>query len=245
MKKMTFLFILLIGISLNSSACPFCNRKIMDGIYNSQFYPNLFTMLSAFVVLAIMVVVLSSMSAKRHRTRLASNPTIQLLSPVPLTTASIVLGIGMGGFIDGIVLHQILQQHEMLSNKIPATEYIGKSINMFWDGIFHFFNLLVVLTGIILLWKQLFREDIDRSGKLLGGGLLMGWGLFNVVEGVINHHILKLHNVNELSPNHDIANFAFLGISGVILILGYLIANNKNKKQLQGETEVLKPSKAT
>ena len=225
MKKITSILLFLVGISAGSSACPFCNREIMDGIYNSQFYPNLFTMMSAFIVLALIVIVLSTLSAKRHRTRLAANPGVYILSPVPLTTASMVLGIGMGGFIDGIVLHQILQQHEMLSNVIPATEYTGKSINMFWDGIFHFFCMLVVLTGIILLWKLLFREDIDHSGKLLGGGLFMGWGLFNIVEGVINHHILDLHNVIEGSPDHDTGNFAFLGISAIMIIIGYVIAN--------------------
>jgi uncharacterized membrane protein len=230
MKK-ALLFFPAIGISAIGSACPFCNKKIMDGIFNSQFYPNLFTMLSAFIVLAIIVAILSAMTAKRHKTRLAANPGMQVLSPVPLTTASMVLGIGLGGFIDGIVLHQILQVHEMLSNKIPATEYIGKSVNMFWDGIFHFFCMVVVLIGTILMWKLLFRKDVDRSGKLFGGGLLLGWGLFNIVEGVIDHHMLKLHNVIELSPNHDIGNFAFLGASVVMLIIGYALVNSENKQR--------------
>ena len=158
MIKLIFTLILLLGFGSNISVCPLCNRNVMDGIYNSQFYPNLITMLSAFVVLTIIVVVLTSMSAKRHRTRVAANPNVQILSPVPLTTASIVLGIGIGGFIDAIIFHQILQVHAMLSNKIPATDYIGKSVNMFWDGIFHLFCLLVVLTGIILMGKLLFRK---------------------------------------------------------------------------------------
>ena len=210
-------------------ACPFCNKKIGDGIYNSQFYPNLFTMLSAFIVLAVVVSILTAMTAKRHKTRVAALSNKQILSPVPLTTASMVVGIGIGGFVDGIVLHQILQVHEMLSNKIPSTEYIGKSINMFWDGIFHFFCMIVVLAGIVLMWKLLFRKDVDRSGKLFCGGLLLGWGLFNIVEGVIDHQILKLHNVIELAANHDIANFAFLGVSVVMLIIGYALVNSENK----------------
>ena len=229
MKKTLLTLIALFGFSATGSACISCNKEITEGIYNSQFYPNLFTMLSGFIVLAIIVAILTTISAKKHEKKLAANPNVQLLSPVPLTTASMVFGIGIGGFIDGIVLHQIFQVHEMLSNKIPATDYIGKSINMFWDGIFHFFCMLVVLTGIILMWKLLFRKDVDRSGKLLGGGLLLGWGLFNIVEGLINHQILKLHNVIELSPNHDIGNYTFLGISAVMLIVGYLIVNQSNE----------------
>lgn len=222
----------LIGISASASACPFCNAEVMEGIYNSRFHPNLMAMLSAFIVLAVMVVVLTTMSVKRHR-GLTSIRNVPILSAVPLTTASAVLGIGMGGFIDGIVMHQILQVHAMLSNKIAATEYVGKSVNMFWDGIFHFFCLLVVLTGVVLLWKLLFRTDVERSGKLLGGGLLLGWGVFNIVEGLINHQILKLHNVVELSPNHDIGNFIFLGISVVMLIAGFIIVNSRNKGRYQ------------
>jgi uncharacterized membrane protein len=201
----------------------------MDGIYNSQFYPNLFTMLSAFIVLAIIVILLWAVTVRRYGRRAAANPTVQAPSPVPLTTASMVLGIGLGGFIDGIALHQILQVHEMLSNKIPATDYVGKSVNMFWDGVFHFFCLIVTLVGIVLMWKLLFRKDVDRSGRLLGGGLLLGWGLFNVVEGIIDHQILKLHNVVELSPNHNTANYSFLGASVVMLLIGYALINSRNK----------------
>lgn len=44
-----------------------------------------------------------------------------------LAFAAIVLGIGLGGFVDGIVLHQILQWHEMLSNKIPPDTLVNKA----------------------------------------------------------------------------------------------------------------------
>ena len=225
-----YIFTIMLFLSSSSAfACITCNKQIREGIYNSQFYPNLLTMLSAFIVLAVVVAALTAITAKRHRKRLIANPGLPMLSPVPLTTASMVLGIGLGGFLDGIVLHQVLQWHEMLSAKIPATEYVGKSVNMFWDGVFHFFCLVVVLVGVVLLWKLLWRKDVDRSGKLLGGGLLLGWGLFNIIEGVIDHHILKLHNVMELAANHDPANLIFLGLSVVMLIIGYALVNSVNK----------------
>lgn len=205
MKKLT---ILLSGLYVPASACPLCNRQIRDAIYDSQFYPNLFTMLLAFVVLAAVVLLLTFISrARRHQY-------------VPFTTACIVLGIGLGGFIDGILLHQVLQTHEMLSNKIPATDYVGKSVNMFWDGIFHAFCLIVTLIGIILLWKTTKRGP----GRLLFAGLLSGWAIFNIVEGVIDHQLLKLHNVIEYAPDHATGNYIFLGISVIMLIIAYCIA---------------------
>ncbi|HEY1023015.1 MAG TPA: DUF2243 domain-containing protein [Flavisolibacter sp.] len=186
-------------------------------------------MLSAFLVLAVMVGLLSKLSTRRHHRLVANNPRQEQLSPVPLTTASRVLGIGLGGFADGIVLHQVLQWHEMISNKMPPVNLVAKSVNMFWDGVFHAFCFLLVLAGVVLLWKLLRRRDIDRSGNLLAGGLLLGWGMFNIVEGIIDHHLLKLHNVRELAANIPLWNYAFLGLSLFILAGGYLLVIKRSK----------------
>lgn len=177
-------------------------------------------MLSAFFVLAIVVAVLSWLAARQYQKSAASHPG-GVLNPVPLFTTAMILGIGTGGFVDGIVLHQILQWHEMLSNRIPATDYLGKTVNMFWDGVFHAFVLLVTVVGIVLLWRLLQRRDINRSGYLLSGGLLAGWGAFNLIEGVIDHHLLKLHNVRELTKNPAVWNAGFLAFAVLLLFLGY------------------------
>jgi uncharacterized membrane protein len=61
----------------------------------------------------------------------------------PLIAAGTLLGVGMGGFVDGILFHQILQLHNMLSAKYPragvavATALVNVEVNMFWDGLFH------------------------------------------------------------------------------------------------------------
>lgn len=223
-----------------SQACTSCNKPLQEAIHNSTFFPNLFEMLSAFFVLAIIIIFLTRMTVKKHNKLVLTNPHYRALNPVPLTTAAMILGIGLGGFIDGIWLHQILQWHEMLSNKVPVDTLMGKSVNMFWDGIFHFFCLGVVLTGIILLWKLLFRRDVNKSKKLFIGGLLLGWGLFNIVEGVINHHLLKLHFVRQISTNPDLWNILFLAISVVMLVAGGMLVYktdhynaSENKEYLQ------------
>lgn len=231
MKRFLLLLIALPALGSTASACPLCNKEIRDTIYDSQFYPNLFIMLSAFIVLGIIVVMLSAITTKRHNTFTAANPTIRVLSPVPLTTAATVLGIGFGGFFDGIVFHQILQAHEMLSNKIPATTYVGKSVNMFWDGIFHAFCFIVSITGAVLLWKLMLRNDVDRSGRLLIAGLLFGWGTFNMVEGILDHQVLKLHNVIEYAVDHSIGNYTFLGVSLMMFIIGWMLVSRELKKR--------------
>jgi uncharacterized membrane protein len=222
MRKI-YLAVLLSSIITNIFPCTTCNKPLQEAIYDSTFFPNLGIMLSAFFVLTIIIVILTWYSTKKHQAVSFQSPHYKTLNPVPLTTASIILGIGLGGFIDGIWLHQILQWHEMLSNKVTVDTVIGKSVNMFWDGVFHFFCLLVVLTGVILLWKLLFRTDINRSKKLFSGGLLLGWGLFNLIEGVIDHHLLKLHYVRQVSGNPDFWNLLFLVVSVVMLIIGGIL----------------------
>ena len=230
MKK-TLVLIIFSLLSYEGICCVTCNRQLQEKIYDSAFFPNLFTMLSAFIVLAVIVVLLTYLSNKKYARLLNANTSSITLNPVPLTTAAMVLGIGIGGFIDGILFHQILQWHEMISNKIPPITLEAKSVNMFWDGIFHTFNLLVVITGLLLLWKLLQHKGIDKSGHLLFGGLLLGWGLFNIVEGIIDHQLLKLHNVRDVISNIDSWNYGFLVVSGIIFGLGYFVVHAKPGKK--------------
>ena len=134
------------------------------------------------------------------------------------STAGILLGVGMGGFVDGIVLHQILQWHNMLSNRIPPTTMDAMRINMAWDGLFHAFVWVVSLVGIFMLWSAARRRDAIPSVRSFAGQLILGWGLFNLVEGVINHQILGIHYVRQV-PNYTVYNLTFLAVGGVLFIL--------------------------
>lgn len=224
MKKIALSIVLTVA-GYQGICCTTCNLQLQQKIYDSTFYPNLLTMLSAFLVLTLIVVLLAYFSNRKYAGLRSKNP--DFLNPVPLTTAAMVLGIGIGGFIDGIVLHQILQWHAMISNKLPPATLQAKSVNMFWDGIFHAFVLMVVFTGMILLWKLLHRKGIEKSGSLLTGGLLAGWGLFNIVEGVIDHHLLKLHFVRENTIHTDWWNYGFLIISVIFILVGYFLIRVK------------------
>lgn len=117
------------------------------------------------------------------------------------TAAGIFLGLGLGGFFDGIVLHQILQWHHMVTSAgYPADSVANLKFNTLLDGLFHAATYLFVAIGLALLWRAAHRTHVHWSGKMLLGTLLMGFGFFNVVEGVIDHHLLGLHHVNETVP---------------------------------------------
>lgn len=108
----------------------------------------------------------------------------------------VLLGIGMGGFVDGILLHQILQWHNMLSERIPPVTLVAIKTNMIWDGLFHALTWLMTAAGVALLWHAGTRRVVPWSTRTFVGSLALGWGLFNVVEGVIDHHVLGLHHVH-------------------------------------------------
>jgi uncharacterized membrane protein len=116
--------------------------------------------------------------------------------PGPLISAGILLGTGLGGFLDGILLHQILQWHNMLSSIRPPTDLLAMKVNMLWDGLFHAFTWTMTALGIWRLWLAAARSDVPWSARTFIGALVLGWGLFNFVEGVIDHQLLGIHHVH-------------------------------------------------
>jgi uncharacterized membrane protein len=139
------------------------------------------------------------------------------------TIAGILIGIGMGGFVDGIVLHQIAQWHNMLSNLVPPHTMDAMRVNMTWDGLFHALTWVITLVGILQLRSAAYARDPIPSAQAFMGQLLLGWGIFNLVEGVIDHQILGIHNVREVS-NYTVYNLTFLAVGGVLFILiGWLL----------------------
>ncbi|CAN5749549.1 DUF2243 domain-containing protein [soil metagenome] len=136
----------------------------------------------------------------------------------PLIASSVLLGIGLGGFVDGIVFHQILQWHNMLSGWRPPTDLVSVEVNMFWDGLFHALTWTMTALGLAMLWSAVRRPEVPLSTRTFVGSMFVGWGLFNLVEGVIDHHILGVHHVVE-GAGHPWYDLAFLA-SGVIFLAG-------------------------
>jgi uncharacterized membrane protein len=147
----------------------------------------------------------------------------------PLIAAGTMLGIGMGGFVDGIVLHQLLQLHSMLSARRPKDSVVNIEINMFWDGVFHSFTWVTTAMGLWMLWRAVTLCNVRLSGRTVLGAMVFGWGLFNLVEGVIDHHVLHLHHVVE-TIGLSLWDWVFLGVGGVgFIVAGLLIMRSGSK----------------
>jgi uncharacterized membrane protein len=140
-----------------------------------------------------------------------------------VVTPGVVLGVGLGGFVDGILLHQIIRWHNMLSAVVPPVTIDAMHVNMLADGLFHAATWLVTFVGVWMLWEQ--GQASAPLPRIFTGQLLLGWGAFNLVEGVIDHHILGLHHVRDLPVHVPAYDWAFLAVGGVFLIVvGWALA---------------------
>jgi uncharacterized membrane protein len=139
--------------------------------------------------------------------------------------AGITLGVGLGGFLDGIALHQIAQWHSMGSAVLPPVTMDAMKRNMMWDGLFHAGVWLVTLAGVYLLLADARRGvALPRAGAFTGQ-LLTGWGLFNLVEGTVDHALLEIHHVRDVPVHVPVYDGLFLVVGGVgVLAVGWALA---------------------
>jgi uncharacterized membrane protein len=137
----------------------------------------------------------------------------------PPRTPGLLLGLGLGGFLDGIVLHQILQWHHMVSavdGAAPDT-LSGLQLNTLADGFFHLATWFLVV-GAAVTTLVAWRAGRLAPGRRFHAGLVLtGWGIFNVAEGLVDHQLLGIHHVRD-----DLG--APLGWDLGFLLLGALLA---------------------
>lgn len=150
--------------------------------------------------------------------------------PTPLRgfplSGGILIGLGIGGFFDGIVFHQLLQWHHVASHgSMPADDLASMRQEVFLDGLFHVGSLALLLLGLIVVWAASRRARVLFLGRLVAGSVLMGLGLFNLIEGTVNHQILGLHHVNETVPPEDwfLWDMGFLAWGAAMLLVGAIL----------------------
>lgn len=145
-----------------------------------------------------------------------------------IRTAALLLGIGMGGFVDGILLHQIVHWHNMLSAVVPPTTVEAMQLNMRADGLFHAATWIVTFAGLLVLWSAFGRGGTLPSTRAFLGTMLAGWGWFNLVEGIVDHHLLELHHVRDLPEHVPAFDWAFLLVGGIgFIALGWLLGRGR------------------
>jgi uncharacterized membrane protein len=141
------------------------------------------------------------------------------------SAAGLVLGVGAGGFVDGIVAHQLLEWHHMLSSWYPPTDHHHLRINMVADGLLHLACLVTVAVGVALL-----NRSAPLPWHMLVGWALAGWGWFNLVEGVVDHLVLGVHHVRT-GPAQWAWDLGFLAWGAILVLGGTALARSTDHRR--------------
>jgi uncharacterized membrane protein len=127
---------------------------------------------------------------------------------------AVLVGIGVAGTLDEVVLHQLLRWHHFYDRGSQAAGLIA-------DGIFHLGSTAVLVIGLVLLvqrWRS-GRGPLRQSVA----GILVGAGGFNLYDGTIQHKLLGLHQVRAGAPNNLPYDLVFIAIAAVVLLAGLLL----------------------
>jgi uncharacterized membrane protein len=153
---------------------------------------------------------------------------------MPSKASGLLYGLGFGGFVDGIVLHQILQWHHMVSHveDYPTDTVAGLEVNTLADGFFHVATWFFVLAGSITAVKAWREGRLAPSWSFHFGLMLTGWGIFNLVEGIVDHHILGVHHVRDDVGSPLSWDVAFL-VFGALLVIGGWMLHKRGVASMQ------------
>jgi uncharacterized membrane protein len=123
----------------------------------------------------------------------------------------VLIGIGVAGTLDEVVLHQLLAWHHFYDRSTT-------SAGLFSDGLFHLFSTAVLVVGVIQLVER--RRTSPDPPRLALAGILLGAGGFNLYDGTIQHKLLGLHQVRANAPNNLPYDLAFIGLAAVVVLAG-------------------------
>ncbi|AEV85610.1 membrane protein [Actinoplanes sp. SE50] len=97
-----------------------------------------------------------------------------------------LLGLGVAGFADETVFHQLLHWHHFYDRSTPAVGLVS-------DGLFHAASWFCTVAALFLLADLRRRAAFDR--RSWWGGLLTGTGAFQLYDGTVQHKLMRLHQI--------------------------------------------------
>ena len=144
-----------------------------------------------------------------------------LPSPAPLRWSGALLGFSLGGFFDGILLHQILQWHHLLSN-VEAVQ--DMRLQILADGLFHAFMYLIAAAALYKLWRARGLYAQAGADVALWSHALIGFGVWHIVDSVVSHWITGIHRIRIDSANPLFWDLLWFFAFGVLpLVAGWMM----------------------
>ena len=130
-----------------------------------------------------------------------------------LLVAGLLLGLGTAGAVDEIVFHQLLHWHHFYDRASSAAGLVS-------DGLLHAATWSATVAGLALLADVRRRRSFDAA--TWWGAVLVGAGAFQTWDGVVQHKLLRLHQVRY---GVDLTGYdlAWTGAGVLVLLAGALL----------------------
>lgn len=126
--------------------------------------------------------------------------------------AGVLLGVGLAGTLDEVLLHQLLAWHHFYDNSTTTVGLIS-------DGLFHLFSTVLLVLGMYRLWRS--ERDGSTAWKLrLWAGIAIGTGGFNLYDGIVQHKVLGLHQIRPDAPSQLPYDLVFNALALVMVLVG-------------------------
>ncbi|WP_413773628.1 DUF2243 domain-containing protein [Paenibacillus campinasensis] len=100
--------------------------------------------------------------------------------------SGILFGLGFVAFIDEFVFHQLLHWHHFYDRSTT-------SVGLVTDGLFHAFSWFATIASLFM-YADLRRRQALHSMRWIGGALA-GAGGFQLYDGIIQHKLMRLHQI--------------------------------------------------
>ncbi|MCQ4259951.1 DUF2243 domain-containing protein [Stutzerimonas stutzeri] len=139
--------------------------------------------------------------------------------------ATVFLGVGLMAAVDEIIFHQILAWHHFFDRSTPA-------IGLLSDGFLHAAELLMLAAGFYLFVQLSRRAAVSRSHAW--AGFFLGAGGFQLFDGIVDHKILRLHQVRYVD-NLLPYDLAWNGFGALMLVIGFALWKRAKANQQRAE----------
>lgn len=136
--------------------------------------------------------------------------------------AGFCIGFALAGFFDGILLHQVLQWHSLLSS-LDGAIFEDLRFRMLTDGLFHAVMYVIGAVGLWLLWRSRGQFASFGSGSRFAATLFIGFGVWHLIDAVLNHWILGLHHIRETVSSWLAWDLAFFALGLVCVGIGLFL----------------------
>lgn len=132
--------------------------------------------------------------------------------------SGLLLGFALGAFFDGILLHQVLQWHHLLSG-LQGELFTDIRVQILADGLFHLKAYVIALIGLALLWRTRSEFAEPGAGRLLLAAALIGFGAWHVADAILSHWILGIHRIRMDAENVLLWDLAWFFVFGIAFIV--------------------------